>query len=290
MPRLSSWRTLRWGGGLLFVLALVASGCGGAEADSGPTSSTGATPSTGGSGSSRPISPTPVRDTNASHRMFAFYYLWWDTQHWHSRLGPNYPYGGNPLPLPATLSADGCTVTNNYPGNQLTDVASPLWTQDDPAQISSDVALAAKTGLAGFAVSWAGTGQPNQTASSSSFNRRLAMLVSAVHQINQAGTPFSLWIAYISSAVIRTQTQIDNDLSYLQTTYGNDPAFDRSNSGRPTLIMMGSRKYPQSVLDNSAPGGGPTSTWWATRTGTPGTAQRRPTSTPTSTTGPARTR
>ena len=39
-----------------------------------------------------------------NHRMFAFYYLWWDTQHWHARLGPDYPYSANPLPLPATLS------------------------------------------------------------------------------------------------------------------------------------------------------------------------------------------
>ena len=115
------------------------------------------------------------------------------------------------------------------------------------------------------------------------------MVVAAVHQINQAGVHFSLWIAYISSAVIRTQTEINNDLSYLQTTYGHDPAFDHSNSGRPTLIMMGSRKYPQSVLDAFSARWRPTSTWWATRTGTPGTVPRRPTSTPTSTTGPART-
>jgi hypothetical protein len=181
--------------------------------------------------------------------MFAFYYLWWDTAHWHARLGPSYPYSSTPLPLPATLSGNGCTVTNDFAGNQLTDVASPLWTLDDSSQIRSDVALAAKTGLAGFAVSWAGTGMPHQTASSSSFNRRLAALVAAVHQINQAGKPFTLWIAYISSARMRTQTQIDNDLSYLQTTYGHDSAFDHSNGGRPTLIMMGSRKYPQSMLN-----------------------------------------
>ncbi len=245
MPRWHSGRVLPCAG-LLAGLALVASACGGAEAGPGPTSTTGPVTHRG---SPPTTSPAPVRPTSANHRMFAFYYLWWDTQHWHSRLGPNYPYGANPAPLPATLSGDGCTVTNNYPGNQLTDVASPLWTQDDPAQIQSDVQRAAQAGLAGFAVSWAGTGQANQNASSSAFNRRLAMLVAAVHQINQRGTPFSLWVAYISSAVIRTQTQIDNDLSYLQTVYGNDPAFDRSNSGRPTLIMMGSRKYPQSLLD-----------------------------------------
>ncbi len=62
--------------------------------------------------------------------MFAFYYLWWDLPHWHARLGPKYPYSTNPPPLPATLTGNGCTVVNNYPGNQLTDVASPLFTQD----------------------------------------------------------------------------------------------------------------------------------------------------------------
>src|SRR5581483_3022709 len=194
------------------------------------------------------VQQTP-RDANANHRMFAFYYLWWDTQHWHARLGPSYPYSANALPLPATLSGNGCTVTNNFPGNQLTDVASPLWSQSDAGHIRTDVAQAAQAGLGGFAVSWAGTGQPHQTASSSAFNRRLAMVVDAVHQIDQAGGHFSLWIAYISSARIRTEAQIDNDLTYLQNTYGKDPAFDRSNSSRPTLIMMGSRKYPQSMLD-----------------------------------------
>jgi hypothetical protein len=139
-------------------------------------------------------------------------------------------------------------VTNNYVGNQLTDVASPLWTQDDPKQIQADVSMAASTGLTGFAVGWVGTGQPNQTASSSEFNHRLATLVAAVHQINRAGTPFSLWVAYMSSASIRTLDEMNNDFAYLQTTYGTDSAFDHSN-GRPTLIMMGSRKYPQSVLD-----------------------------------------
>jgi hypothetical protein len=196
-----------------------------------------------------PTSTATPAATNPNHRMFAFYYLWWDTAHWHARLGPNYPYSANPLPLPATLSGNGCTVTNNYPGNQLTDVANPLWTQDDPNQIRSDVAYAAATGLAGFAVSWAGTGLPNQTTTSSTFNKRLATLVAAVHQINKQGTPFSLWVAYISSARIRTTDQINNDLAYLDKTYGNDPAFDHSNGGKPTLIMMGSRKYPISILN-----------------------------------------
>jgi len=235
---------------LLIAGAFFLSACGG-----GGTASPQTTARTS-SGSSRATTrPTTSSTTtvhppsNSNRRMFAFYYLWWDTAHWHARLGPNYPYTDSPLPLPATLSGDGCTVTNNFTGNQLTDVASPLWTQDSASQIRSDVSLAAQTGLAGFAVSWAGTGLPNQTVSSSAFNQRLDTLVNAVHQVNKAGKPFSLWIAYISSARIRTTDQINNDLTYLRQTYGNDPAFDHSNDGRPTLIMMGSRKYPQSLLD-----------------------------------------
>lgn len=200
-------------------------------------------------GSQRPPAPAQTPPPSPNHRMFAFYYLWWDTAHWHARLGPSYPYSANPLPLPATLSGDGCTVTNNYPGNQLTDVSSPLFTQDSQAQIDSDVRLAAGTGLAGFAVAWEGTGQAHQTASSSAFNRRLAMMVNAVNQVRRSGSDFSLWIAYMSSASIRTASQIDNDLTYLTKAYAGNPAFDDSNDGKPTLIMMGSRKYPQPFLD-----------------------------------------
>jgi hypothetical protein len=246
--RSPSRRTLPLSLGMVLVAASVAlSACGSSTSASlhTPTSnqpsSVSTTPTT-----TKQTPPPPKPD--ASHRMFAFYYLWWDTQHWHARLGPAYPYSTVPAPLPATLSGDGCKVTNDYVGNQLTDVASPLWTQDDPMQIQADVSMAALSGLNGFAVSWAGTGQPHQTATSSAFNRRLATLVAAVHQINRSGTPFSLWIAYISSARIRTQDEINNDLSYLQSAYGTDSAFDQSN-GRPTLIMMGSRKYPNSVLD-----------------------------------------
>jgi hypothetical protein len=191
----------------------------------------------------------PKTAPGSNHHMFAFYYLWWDTAHWHARLGPNYPYTAKTLPLPATLSGNGCVVTSDFRGNQLTDVASPLFTQDSSAQIARDVYLAAGSGLAGFAVAWAGTGQRHQTVSSSAFNRRLALLVSTVHAINRAGVPFSLWIAYMSSAKIRTETQINNDLTYLQTMYGSDSAFDHSNAGRPTLVLMGSRKYPISVLN-----------------------------------------
>jgi hypothetical protein len=257
--RLREHRHLAWAGAALVTMALVLTACGSSSPSATSQStqtttplSTTSTTAPSSSAPTTPYSPAPPTPATAARRMFAFYYLWWDSAHWHARLGPNYPYTDTPLPLPANLSGDGCTVTNNYPGNQLTDVASPLWSQSDYSQILSDVTLAAHTGLAGFAVSWAGTGLAGQNANSSTFNQRLAMVVKAVHQINAEGIPFSLWIAYIGSAHIRTLTALDNDMAYLHQTYGTDPAFDRSNSkeGLPTLILEGSLKYPQSLLSS----------------------------------------
>ena len=74
------------------------------------------------------------------------------------------------------------------------------------------------------------------------------MVVAAVHALNSAGTPFSLWIAYMSSASIKTQTEMNNDLAYLNSAYSTDSAFNQQD-GRPTVIMMGSLKYSQSFLD-----------------------------------------
>jgi len=229
---------LRLAAGLVAVV-LVTAGCGSSSNRPAPSSTTS---------TSSPTSTAAV-PPGTSRSAMAFYYLWWDTAHWHARLGPHYPYTADPLPLPATLGGAGCQVTNDYVGNQLTDVPPALWTQDDPAQIHDDVVRAAGAGLAGFAVGWAGTGQPGQTASSSAFDRRLSSLVDAVHQVNRAGTPFTLWIAYMSSAAIRTRAAMDNDLAYLQAAYGSDPAFTHANGGRMTLVMMGSRKYPQTFLD-----------------------------------------
>jgi hypothetical protein len=52
----------------------------------------------------------------------AYYYLWWSREHWHDKLGHNFPYGRSPLPLPATLNAAGCHAHSRYAGNSLTDV------------------------------------------------------------------------------------------------------------------------------------------------------------------------
>jgi hypothetical protein len=180
--------------------------------------------------------------------MFAYYYLWWSTLHWHDTLGPNYPYSSNPLPVPASLTTTGCGAKSLFAKNRLTDAPTSLWSQDDAGTIARDVQQAMGAGLAGFAVNWVGTGQASQSASSNSYSKRLQMLVDAVDQVRRQGHDFSLWISYKSSAQILSTQSMKNDLGYLSRSYGTNPAFDHSFGQRPTLIFMGSRKYPTSTL------------------------------------------
>jgi hypothetical protein len=180
--------------------------------------------------------------------MYAYYYLWWDTHHWQTTLGPNYPFGQSPLPLPAALDAGGCNPTTQYSGNIETDAPTNLFTQDDPAQISYDVQSAIAAGLTGFAVDWNGTGSSGQSPSSSANDRRLDLLVHAVDQAQAQGHQFHLWLSYEASATLISQPGITGDLSYLSSRYGGDPAFDHSNGGKPTFVWVGSYKYPISVV------------------------------------------
>ncbi len=178
-----------------------------------------------------------------SRRVFAYYYLWWSLSHWHNKLGTSYPYAQRPLPLPASLDPSGCPPRSLYPGNQLTDVPAELFTQDDPAVVSRDVAQAAAAGLSGFIVNWRGTGVAGQSTQDSSLSRRLASLVTAVHQANAAGANFHLWISLQASATLLSRSAIVNDLDYLARTYAGDPAFDHANGPRIVLLWTGSRKY-----------------------------------------------
>lgn len=184
----------------------------------------------------------------AAHRMFAYYYLWWSTRHWHDSLGSNYPYRSSPLPLPATLDSRGCNPRSRYAGNTLTDVPARLWTQDHAATIERDVRSAIRAGLAGFAVNWIGTGRAHQTARSNTYNRRLATLVRIVNRVRAEGRHFSLWVSYKSSAQVLPVRHIVNDLGYLARAYGHNAAFNRANGHRPTVILMGSRKYGVTAL------------------------------------------
>ncbi|MBF6557717.1 MAG: hypothetical protein IVW52_16465 [Acidimicrobiales bacterium] len=184
----------------------------------------------------------------ASQGMYAYYYLWWSTNHWQTLLGPNYPYGQSPLPVPASLDSSGCNPTSLYSGNVETDVPATLFTQDDPSQIAYDVQSAIAAGLSGFAVDWYGTGSATQAPGSDAENQRLDLLVQAVDQAQAQGHNFHLWLSYEASSTSLTQTAITGDLSYLTSQYGSDPAFDRGNDGKPTFIWVGSYKYPTSVV------------------------------------------
>jgi hypothetical protein len=174
--------------------------------------------------------------------------LWWSSNHWKSALGPNYPITASPLPLPASLDATGCGAKSLYAGNTLTDVPKKIYSQDDPGFIEADVRQAAAAGLTGFAVNWIGTGTAQQSVTSNPYSKRLQLMVDAVHKVNAEGIPFKLWLSYKASATVLPAANIANDLAYFNSKYGSDPAFDRVQSPKATVIWQGSRKYSVSIL------------------------------------------
>ena len=132
--------------------------------------------------------------------MYAYYYLWWDTHHWQTTLGPNYPFGQSPLP--AAGHTRRRRVQSHQPLSVATSRPTPLpslFTQDDPSQITYDVQSAIAAGLSGFAVDWYGTGSANQTPASNAENHRLDLLVQAVDQAQAEGHDFHLWLSYEAS-------------------------------------------------------------------------------------------
>jgi hypothetical protein len=194
-------------------------------------------PPAGGSGPSGSVSPT------GHTPIFAIYYMWWDRQHWLSRLGPAYPVAAG-WPLPATVSGDGCGTVNKFAANKETDISPGLrYDQSDPATIDNDVRLAAKAGLDGFVVNWIGTGRPDQTVTSSDYNQRLKYMFDAVHRLDAAGGHFSIMLNYQSSAKKLQVAQFVADLGYFSRTYGNDPVLDHRFSKRVEVVMAGTWKY-----------------------------------------------
>lgn len=190
----------------------------------------------------------PAAATTAKPRVFAYYYLWWSANHWKSALGTQYPVTASPLPLPAVLDAAGCGARSSYSGNTLTDVPKKIYSQDDPGFIEADVRQAAAAGLTGFLVNWIGSGSATQTTSSNPYSARLQVMVNAVHKVNAEGIPFKLWLSYKASAKVLAASYISNDLGYFTRSYGADPAFDRTQSPKVTVIWQGSRKYSAATL------------------------------------------
>lgn len=181
---------------------------------------------------------TSTQPTSGVAPVFAFYYLWWSIQHWHDKLGPNYPYGAKPLPVPATLPADGCPPKSLYAGNQLTDAPAQLWSQDAPGQVQSDERQAASAGLTGFAVNWVG---------GPTYDARLAKAFRGADALQAQGVPFSLVLSYKSSARVLPLSTILADLTYYSDHYASDPAQYLLN-GEPVVILQGSHKYDDATL------------------------------------------
>jgi hypothetical protein len=196
--------------------------------------------------------PNDAGKRSGSAPIFAIYYLWWDRQHWLSRLG-SYPTARSDGPLPATLNSAGCATVNHYPGNKETDISQGLrYDQADPRTIQRDVSLAAKAGFAGFIVNWIGTGDPRQGVASSDYDKRLDYVFQAVHQLNRRGTHFSLILNYQSSAKKLPLSHFSGDFSYFLSTYGTDPALDHTYSTRPEVLMAGTWKYSDTDLKTIA--------------------------------------
>jgi len=171
-----------------------------------------------------------------SKPVYAYYYLWWSTQHWKDKLGPNYPYNISPLPLPATTDADGCNAVSKYTGNQLLDVPTTLVSQDDPGAIENDIRTARNAGLTGFWLNWNGDGTTTQTRTSVSYTRRLSEAFAASVRVGG----FRNWVDYKVASVPSTG-YIINDLNFLYNEFKNETAWERID-GKP-VVMFASRKY-----------------------------------------------
>jgi len=173
----------------------------------------------------------------SSKPVYAYYYLWWSNNHWHNKLGTNYPYNASPLPLPATTDADGCNAVSRYAGNQLLDVPTTLVSQDDPGAIENDIRTAKNAGITGFWLNWSGDGTPSQTRTSVTYTPRLAEAFTASTRVGG----FKNWVSY-KAASMQPANQIINDLNFLYNEFKNESAWERID-GKPVVTFTGSRKY-----------------------------------------------
>jgi hypothetical protein len=173
-----------------------------------------------------------------SKPVYAYYYLWWSTNHWRNKLGPNYPYGTLPPPLPAKTDLDGCNAVSNYAGNRLLDVpGKSLFSQDSPGVIEYDIKLAKTAGITGFWLNWNGNGTTTQTRTSVTYTPRLAEAFAASARLGG----FKNWVSY-KAASMPSADYIINDLNFLYKTFSNQPTWERIN-GKPVVTFTGSRKY-----------------------------------------------
>ncbi len=99
----------------------------------------------------------------SSKPVYAYYYLWWSSNHWRNKLGPNYPYRHHSTAyLPgrcqwlqrryATMQAISCWMSEqNYLVRMI------------PGIIQYDIQVAKNAGITGFWLNWSGAGTTTQT-------------------------------------------------------------------------------------------------------------------------------
>jgi Glycosyl hydrolase family 71 len=174
---------------------------------------------------------------SASKPVYVYYYLWWSTNHWKEKLGANYPYNASPLPLPAKTDTNGCNAVSNYAGNQLLDVSTKLFSQDDPGVIEGDIRAAKSAGVTGFWLNWVGNGTTTQTKTSVTYTPRLAEAFAASARVGD----FKNWVSY-KAASMPSPAYIINDLNFLYNSFKNETAWERID-GKPVVTFTGSRKY-----------------------------------------------
>ena len=175
--------------------------------------------------------------------VYAYYYLWWSSNHWRNKLGPNYPYHVSPPPLPARTDVNGCNAVSGYPGNQLLDVGGvKLWSLDDPGMIQWDVQVAKNAGITGFWINWNGDGTNIQTRSSVTYTPRLAEVFAASTRVGG----FKNWVSYKAASMPPAQ-YIINDLNFLYREFNSQPSWERIN-GKPVVTFTGSRKYSDAAV------------------------------------------
>ena len=185
---------------------------------------------------------TSNKVTAPGPKVYAYYYLWWSSNHWQNKLGASYPYTASPLPLPATTDVDGCNAVSNYSGNQLLDVPTSLANQDDPGVIEADIRTAKNAGISGFWLNWAGDGTTSQTRTSVTYTPRLAEAFAASSRVGG----FTNWVSY-KAASMQSADAIINDLNFLYNEFGQEPAWERMD-GKPVVTFTGSRKYSDADL------------------------------------------
>src|SRR3954464_2664950 len=175
----------------------------------------------------------------------AYYYLWWSKDHWHDKLGPNFPYGRSPLPLPATLNTAGCGAHPRYAGNHITDVPRELYSQDQRSVIERHVRQARAAHLNGFIANWRGSGNLTQGIQATPYTPRLVPLLDAAKRSTASGPPFDVWLSYEAAATILPASYIIHDLQWLHAKLGHHAAGARAGA-QPVVIWEGSHPYPLS--------------------------------------------